>query len=205
MYKEFNSCIMSFVSQTNLCVRNSRTSSMESSRISLRPFRETDVDDVLLWTGDARVTRTTRWEALNSKEEALNFIKEVCTPRPWHVAICIDDRCIGFFWVLYPGSSGNDKTRADIGFAIAFEYWGQGIATTVLKMAIPRVFNDFPGIVKLHAFAILDNRASHRVLEKAGFIYQGSVTMHGNFKKNVNVRDFVIYTLLSTDYIPQSS
>ncbi|PHT41242.1 hypothetical protein CQW23_20096 [Capsicum baccatum] len=77
------------------------------------------------------------------------------------------------------------KTRADIGVVIAFEYWGQGIATTVLKMAIPRVFNDFPGIVKLHAFAILDNKASHRVLEKAGFIYQGSVTMHGNFKKNV--------------------
>ncbi|PHT41241.1 hypothetical protein CQW23_20095 [Capsicum baccatum] len=139
---------------------------MESSRISLLPFRETDVDDVLLWAGDARVTRTTRWEALNSKEEALNFIKEVCTPRPWHVAICIDDRCIGFFWVLYPGSSGKDKTRADIGFAIASEYWGQGIATTVLKMAIPRVFNDFPGIiVKLRALAVLDNKASQRVLE----------------------------------------
>ncbi|PHU09920.1 hypothetical protein BC332_21780 [Capsicum chinense] len=107
--------------------------------------------------------------------------------------------------LLWAGSSGNDKTRADIGFAITFEYWGHGIATTVLKMAIPRVFNDFPGIVKLHAFAILDNKASHRVLEKAGFIYQGSLTMHGNFKKNVNVRDFVIYALPSTDYIRPSS
>lgn len=178
---------------------------MESSRISLRPFKLTDADDVVLWAGDDRVTRAIRWETLNSKEEALSFIKEVCTPLPWHVSICIDDRSIGFLWVVYPGS-GDDRNRADIGYAIAFEYWGQGIATKVLKMAVPRVFNDFPGIVKLQAFAVLQNKASHRVLEKAGFHYQGSLTFHGSIKKNVTVVDLVIYSLLSTEIcIPPSS
>ncbi|MCD7469047.1 hypothetical protein HAX54_007666 [Datura stramonium] len=177
---------------------------MESSRISLRAFRETDVDDVLLWAGDDRVTRTIRWETLNSKEEALSFIKEVCMPRPWHVSICIDDRSIGFLWVVYPGS-GDDRNQADIGYAIAFEYWGQGIATKALKMAIPQVFSDFPGIVKLRAFAVLQNTASQRVLEKAGFHYQGSLTYHGSVKKNVTVVDLVIYSLLSTEIIPPTS
>lgn len=67
-------------------------------------------------------------------------------------------------------------------------------------MAIPRVFNDFPGIVKLQAYASSENKASHRVLEKAVFLYQGSITNYRNTKKNANVVDLVIYSLLSTDY-----
>ncbi|CAN4090089.1 unnamed protein product [Withania somnifera] len=160
---------------------------MESSRISLRPFRLTDADDILLWAGDDRVTQNIRWETLRSKEEALNFIKEVCIPQPWHVSICIDDRSIGFLWVVYP-SSDKDIESAYIGYAIAAEYWGQGIATKALKMAILQILSDFPQIKKLDAYAGLENKASHRVLEKAGFLYQGTV-FHGV--------DFVVYTLQS--------
>ncbi|XP_060218073.1 uncharacterized protein LOC132645233 [Lycium barbarum] len=178
---------------------------MESSRISLRAFRETDVDDVMTWISDDRVTRAIRWDTLNSKQEALTFIKEVCIPQPWHVSICIDDRSIGFLWVVYPLLGPDKDQAADIGYAIAVEYWGQGIATKALKMAIPKVFNDFPGIVKLQAFATLENKASHRVLEKAGFLYQDSLTVHGNFKGKVDALDLVIYSLLSKDVAPPSS
>lgn len=160
-----------------------------------------DADDMLLWAGDDRVTRTIRWETLSSKEEALSFIKEVCIPHPWHVSICIDDRSVGFLWVIHPAGWGgpNDKDieAAEIGYAIAVEYWGQGIATKALKMAIPQIFNDFTQIKKLQAYALLENKASHRVLEKVGFLFQRSVTFPGNFKGNENVVDLV-YSLLST-------
>ncbi|XP_016476285.2 uncharacterized protein LOC107797879 [Nicotiana tabacum] len=179
-----------------------------SSRISLRPFSATDVDDVMIWGSDDRVTRTTRWKTLTSKEEALSFIKEVCIPYPWRVSICIDDRSIGFLWVINPGRSGVDGNKnegvADIGYAIAAEYWGKGIATKALKMAIPQVFNHFPEIVKLQAFVLLENKASHRVLEKAGFVYQGSITHQVQINGNEIVVVDAVYTFLSTDNIPPS-
>ncbi|XP_015163913.1 uncharacterized protein [Solanum tuberosum] len=165
---------------------------MESSRISLRPFRLTDVDDILLWAGDKRVTSTIRWDTLTTKEEALSFIKEVCIPQPWHISICIDDRSIGFLWVIHPAMS-DDIEAVEIGYAIAVEYWGKGIATKALKMAIPRIFNDFPQIVKIIACAISKNKASHRVLEKAGFHYERTVTLQGEFKKYGDKVDLVVY------------
>ncbi|OIT34975.1 hypothetical protein A4A49_53645 [Nicotiana attenuata] len=156
---------------------------------------------------DDQVTLTTRWKTLTSKEEALIFIKEVCIPYPWRVSICIDDRSIGFLWVIYPGRGADDETNeaaADIGYAIAVEYWGKGIATKALKIAIPQVLNHFPEIVKLQAFVLLENKASHRLLEKARFVYQGSITHQVQINGDAIVVVDAVYTFLSTDKIPPS-
>ncbi|XP_070017215.1 uncharacterized protein [Nicotiana sylvestris] len=108
--------------------------------------------------------------------------------------------------MIYPGRGADDdetnQAAADIGYAIAVEYWGEGIATKALKMAIPQIFNHFPEIVKLQAFVFLENKASHRVLEKAGFVYQGSITHQVQINGDAIVVVYVVYTFLSTDKIP---
>ncbi|KAF3639823.1 hypothetical protein BC332_21779 [Capsicum chinense] len=169
---------------------------MDSSRITLRPFKLTDVDDMMLWVCDDRVTRTIGWKTLTSKEEVLTFIMEACIPHPWRRSICIDDRSIGFVTV-FPGS-GDDRSRADIGYAIGFEYWGQGIATKAIEMTIPQAFNDFPEVIRLQALADVENKASQRVLEKVGFIKEGILRKYGYHKGKIV--DEVIYSLLSTEY-----
>ncbi|KAM2118313.1 hypothetical protein EV2_010843 [Malus domestica] len=68
----------------------------DMSRIALRPFRLSDADDVLSFGGDDQVTRVLRgFKTLTTKDEALNFIENVCIPHPWRPSICIDDRSIG--------------------------------------------------------------------------------------------------------------
>ncbi|KAA8544989.1 hypothetical protein F0562_019794 [Nyssa sinensis] len=146
---------------------------MNSWNITLRPFRLTDVDDFLLWAGDDRVIRNLTWKKIASKEEALTFIKERCISHPWRRSICIDDRCIGFI-SIFPWS-GDERCKADIGYGIAVKYWGQGIATQAVKMAVPQVFEDFPDIVRLQAYTVVENKASQRVLEKAGFLKEDSI------------------------------
>lgn len=168
---------------------------MDPSRITLRPFKLSDADDVLSWAGDDRVTSSGRWKTLTSQEEALNFIEQVCIPHPWRRSICIDDRSIGFVSV-FPGS-GDERCRADMGYAIAVEYWGQGITTRAVKMAIPQVFDDFPEIIRLQAFANVENKASQRVLEKAGFTKEGLLRKY--FYLKGNIQDVVVFSLLSTD------
>ncbi|KAI5648090.1 hypothetical protein M9H77_34095 [Catharanthus roseus] len=170
---------------------------MNSSTVTLRPFRLTDADDLLLWAGDDRVTRTIRWKTLTTIEDALTFIKEVCIPHPWRRTICIDDRSIGFVSV-FPGS-GEDRCRADIGYALAVEYWGKGITTKAIKMAIPQVFQDFPQVLRLQAFTDVQNMASQRVLEKAGFTRDGLLRKYCYVKGNI--KDLVVYSFLSTDIL----
>ncbi|XP_027102432.1 uncharacterized protein LOC113762930 [Coffea eugenioides] len=171
---------------------------MDLSRITLRPFRLSDADDLLLWAGDDRVTRSIRWKTLASKEEALTFIGEVCIPHPWRRSICVDDLSKGFVSV-FPGS-GDERCRADIGYALAVEYWGQGITTEALKLAVPQVFKDFPEVLRLQAYAAAENIASQRVLEKAGFLKEGTLRKYSYLKGNLC--DLVVYSFLSTDINP---
>ncbi|KAL0397614.1 UNVERIFIED_CONTAM: putative N-acetyltransferase YoaA [Sesamum calycinum] len=169
---------------------------MDPSRITLRPFKLSDADDMLVWAGDNRVTRSLRWKTLTSKDEALAFIEQACIPHPWRRSICIDDRSIGFVSV-FPGS-GDDRCRADLGYAIGVEYWGQGITTRAVKMATTQVFNDFPEIVRLQAFASVENKASQRVLERAGFVKEGLLRKYSYLKGSI--QDLLVFSFLSTDH-----
>ncbi|PON73924.1 FkbH domain containing protein [Parasponia andersonii] len=171
------------------------------SKIILRPFNLMDVDDLMLFAGDDKVTRQLRWNTLTSKDEALTFIKEVCIPHPWRRSICIDDRSIGFISV-FPGS-GEYMYKANIGYGVAPKYWGQGVATQALKIAVPQVFKDLPELVRVEAFVHIENKASQRVLEKIGFQKEGLLRKYTFLKGRLI--DFFVYSFLSTDFPPQGS
>lgn len=168
------------------------------SKITLRPYNLTDVDDLMLYAGDDQVTRYLRWNTLTSKDEALTFIKDVCIPHPWRRSICIDDRSIGFISV-FPGS-GEDMYKANIGYGVAPKYWGQGVATQAMKIAVPQVFKDFPELVRLEAFVDIENKSSQRVLEKVGFQKEGLLRKYSFLKGRLI--DFLVYSFLSTDNFP---
>ncbi|KAF2285406.1 hypothetical protein GH714_003577 [Hevea brasiliensis] len=119
---------------------------MDPSRISLRPFKLSDVDDFLKWASDDRVTWDLRWNSITTREEALEHLEKVAIPHPWRRSICLDDRSIGYISVWQ--FSGDGRCRANI---VAAEYWGQGIATIALKIAVSSVFKDFPDLVRVEA------------------------------------------------------
>ncbi|KAH9764941.1 N-acetyltransferase domain-containing protein [Citrus sinensis] len=144
---------------------------MDPSRISLRPYNLSDVDDFLLWASDDRVTRYLRWDTITSREEALAYLEMVAIPHPWRRSICLDDRSIGY--ISIKPESGDDRCRAHIGYAVAAGYWGHGMATLALKMVVSKVFDEIPDLVRLHALVELENKASQRVLEKVGFVKEG--------------------------------
>ncbi|XP_027353358.1 uncharacterized protein LOC113863826 [Abrus precatorius] len=171
---------------------------MNFTRVCLRPFKISDVDDFLLWAGDDEVTRNLRWKTCGSREEALVYLRDVCIPHPWRRSICLDDRSIGFISVR--PWSGDERCKADIGYAIAAKYWGQGIVTKVLKIAVPQVFKDFPDLLRLQAFTTVENKASQRVLEKVGFFKEGVLRKYTYLKGDI--KDLVVFSFLSTDEIP---
>jgi RimJ/RimL family protein N-acetyltransferase len=77
-----------------------------------------------------------------------------------------DDELIGMLELRIDGP------RADLGYVIAREYWGNGYATEITKSVIEWAMAQ-ESIFRVWATCDIENLASARVLEKAGMQREG--------------------------------
>ncbi|MCM1385996.1 MAG: GNAT family N-acetyltransferase [Bacillus sp. (in: Bacteria)] len=106
-------------------------------------------------------------------------------------AITADDKVVGSIGVFR--QENIHKQTAELGYYIAEEYWGRGIMTEAVKQICAYVF-DKSDIIRIYAEPFAHNDASCRVLEKAGFQYEG--TLRSNAVKNDRVVDMKMYALV---------
>lgn len=64
------------------------------------------------------------------------------------------------------------RPEVEVGYALMPEFWGRGLATELARESI-RVGVDDLGVDELVCFTLPTNRASRRVMERAGFRYVG--------------------------------
>ena len=110
-------------------------------------------------------------------------------------AITADDRVIGSIGAFRKDNV--HRLTAEMGYYIAEGYWGKGIATEAVKQACAYLFEN-TDIVRVFAEPYAFNESSCRVLEKAGFSYEG--TLRGNAIKNGHIVDMKMYAVLKEDY-----
>ena len=109
-------------------------------------------------------------------------------------AIMVDDKVVGSIGIFRQGNIHSQT--AELGYYIAEEYWGKGIMTEAVKQICEYVFGD-SDIIRIYAEPFAYNIASCRVLEKAGFQYEG--TLRSNAVKNSKVIDMKMYSLLKEE------
>ena len=109
-------------------------------------------------------------------------------------AITTEGKVIGSIGVFRQGNI--HRLTAELGYYIAEEYWGKGIMTKAVKQICKYVF-DNSDILRIYAEPFAFNAASCRVLEKAGFQYEG--TLRSNAIKNGKVIDMKMYSLLKSE------
>ena len=109
-------------------------------------------------------------------------------------AITVDEKVVGSIGIFRQGNI--HRQTAELGYYIAEEYWGKGIMTEAVKQICGYVF-DNSDIIRIYAEPFAYNAASCRVLEKAGFQYEG--TLRSNAVKNGEVIDMKMYSLLKTE------
>lgn len=66
----------------------------------------------------------------------------------------------------------NQNGIVEIGYGLHPKHWGKGYATEVVKAAVQWALNQ-PDVKHIEAETAPDNKASQRVLEKAGFVPTG--------------------------------
>ena len=106
-------------------------------------------------------------------------------------AVTVDDRAIGSITVLRKDNI--HRRTAELGYYIAEEYWGRGIMTEAVRQVCGYVF-DNSDIVRIYAEPFAFNTASCRVLEKAGFRFEG--VLKSNAVKNGEIVDMKMYALV---------
>ena len=95
-------------------------------------------------------------------------------------AIAVADEAVGGIGFTVQDDVG--RRSAEIGYWLGEEFWGRGIATDVLMAVTDYAFANHD-LCRLYAHVFEWNQASARVLEKAGYVFEGrsrkSVTKEG--------------------------
>jgi RimJ/RimL family protein N-acetyltransferase len=139
------------------------------SSIELRAFSMDDLDDLVRYANNPNIAKnlTDLFPHPYSREDGMKFIKMTMEQNPRQVmAIAIDGEVSGAIGV-HPQTDIHRK-NAELGYWLAEPFWGKGIITEAVKQMVDYGFRTFD-IDRIYARPFGDNRASQRVLEKAGF------------------------------------
>ncbi len=153
---------------------------LESERIFFREVSETDTNtygnDYYKWMQDQEVNQymETRFRC-QSKDDILNYIKKMSNDSTqFFFAICLNE-------INIPSHIGNIKLgpvnwyhrNADISLFIGRkDLWGKGYGTEAINLITDFAFKRL-NLHKVKAGIYVDNEASHKAFEKAGFAQSG--------------------------------
>lgn len=107
-------------------------------------------------------------------------------------AVTFDGKAIGSIGVFRKANI--HKRTGELGYYIAEKYWGKGIMTEAVKQICDYIFSN-SDMIRIYAEPFAHNVASCRVLEKAGFQYEG--TLRSNAVKNGKVIDMKMYSMIN--------
>jgi RimJ/RimL family protein N-acetyltransferase/GrpB-like predicted nucleotidyltransferase (UPF0157 family) len=65
----------------------------------------------------------------------------------------------------------NGRDEVEVGYGLAAEFWGQGLATEIAAASVRTGFQVL-GLSELVSFTLVTNAGSRRVMEKVGFLYE---------------------------------
>jgi Acetyltransferases, including N-acetylases of ribosomal proteins len=169
----------------------------ETERIRLRRWTLEDAGDMYAYATNPNVGPNAGWNVHESIEESKKVIQMFLQGDEWAIVDKVTNRVIGSVGIMkdfrrrYEGSYF-------IGYVLAEEYWGKGIMTEAVKTMIPYVFETLHASI-LSVGHFTRNNRSRRVIEKCGFVYEGTYR-RGYFAQTGDIHDDANYSMLDTEY-----
>jgi len=161
---------------------------METARLILRPWRESDAQMLFKWASDPEVGPRAGWPPHKSVDESLKIIREVFSGEGmWAVELKENSEVIGCVGYL-PAEYSNldiEEDQCEVGYWIARPYWGKGICTEALRAVVDYCFNVI-GFTVLWGDYFPENPASGKVMEKCGFVDTGREVLCPNLELGAN-------------------
>ncbi|CAN7516126.1 GNAT family N-acetyltransferase [Rossellomorea sp. LjRoot5] len=169
---------------------------IETDRLMLREVLPADAPDMLTYLSDKMVVQHMGLPPFQSVQEVqgeigwYSEIRESGSGIRWGITLKGEGKVIGScgFLNLHP-----KHFRAEVGFELNREYWGQGIAGEALDAVVNHGFTHL-NLERIEALIIPDNDASRKLVEEKGFHKEGLLRHYeytcGQFD------DLLMYSLL---------
>lgn len=170
--------------------------SFETKRLLVRQLHDSDARAI--YDGYASIPETTRyisWPTHKSIADTYHFLK--LKDENWRLgkdyAYGIEEKASR---TLIGGVGAiNEDGKVAIGYILNSAFTGHGYATEAV-VKLTDILKDLPQVWRIWALSDIDNIASHRVLEKAGFEREGVLKSWYKFvNQNNAIKDCVFYRL----------
>ncbi|MDX1443467.1 MAG: GNAT family N-acetyltransferase [Gammaproteobacteria bacterium] len=173
---------------------------IETPRLRLRLWRESDLEPFRAINADAEVMRHFP-KTLDAEESDAVAGRIISCQQDfgfcfWALEDRQDDRFIGFAGLNVPRFEAHFTPCVEIGWRLASDRWGKGLATEAASAALGHGF-DVLGLAEIVAFAVPENAASLRVMEKIGMTRDGDFE-HPSLPKGHNRT--VLYRIQREDF-----
>lgn len=148
---------------------------LETDRLLLREINLNDAPNMYSYFSRDEVTEFYDLESFTSEKQAENLIHKFHQRYSekkqirWAITLNDNNQLIGTcgFHAIE-----EEHSKAEIGYELHPNYWGQGIMTEVIGAVIRYGFNNML-LNRIEAFYDPRNTSSGRVLEKNGFVFEG--------------------------------
>lgn len=181
------------------------TKRIETERLTLRPFRMEDADDMYRnWANDDEVTKFLTWPTHGSVEVSREVLRDWISHYDeknyyqWAIVLKGErETVIGSIAAVHL----NDRIRmAHIGYCIGRNWWHQGLMSEALSAVINFFFTEV-GVNRIEARHDVDNANSGKVMKKCGMQFEG--TKRQADWNNQGICDLAEYALLAEDFLRQ--
>lgn len=177
---------------------------LHTDRLLLRPFADADTDAIFALQSNAQVLRYWDSPPWSERSRAERFIT-VCKQMEQDgsgARLAIESAAHGVFigWCCLV-KWNPDYRSATMGYCLDHASWGQGFATEAAGALLQWAF-DALDLNRVQAETDTRNTASSRVLEKLGFVREG--TLREDCVVNGEVSDSWVYGLLRRQWKPLS-
>ncbi|MEA4921256.1 MAG: GNAT family protein [Clostridiaceae bacterium] len=146
---------------------------LETQRLVLRPWKDSDAWDLYSYASDPRVGPAAGWPPHVSIENSLEVIRGVLSqPETYAVVLKETGKPVGSAGIMF-NQNGNMKMKdseAEIGYWIGVPYWGQGLIPEAVQELLRRCFEEL-NCDTVWCGYYDGNYKSRRVQEKCGFKY----------------------------------
>ena len=180
---------------------NNMPNIIETERLILRPLTLDDAETAYNgWTGDPDVAEYVSWLPHHSIDDAIEWLKEIEWKQDEAGNILENDNYIWGFVLKETGElfgSGGliweeDWQLFQVGYNIMKTHWNQGYTTEAME-AILKFASKNLGLKKIAGGHAKENRASYRVIEKLGFVYdRDDITPHVDGVRFFDSREYLL-------------
>lgn len=173
---------------------------IEGGRIRLRAPKDGDLQRLVEVADDPEIARWTHVPHPYTRENAANFLayaqEKLRLGREFHLAI-VDKDTDELIGMIALNDLDIESERAEVGYWVARDRWGQGIASEALQLVLEAAFERL-GLTRIYAFVLEGNTASIKMLERFGFNEEGRLRWHT--KRGGTWMDKIWYGLLREEW-----